>query len=160
MAFHARHDARRKVYRYRILQAPICPPFLGRFVYHCTRALDCSRMDRAAKLIEGTRDFTSFAAAGCRGHTAAPRSCQDRSRIRTVFSSRVVWKPRTSTLVYEVHGNGFLHHMVRNIVGTLIEIGAAERDPTGISGLIEARDRSAAGATAPARGLCLMRVEY
>ncbi|MGH9356696.1 MAG: tRNA pseudouridine(38-40) synthase TruA [Terriglobia bacterium] len=163
--FHERYDARVKVYRYRILQTSICPPFLGRFVYHCTRKLDYSRMDRAAKLIEGRRDFTSFAAAadrggGTNGQGAALRPHQDASSIRTVFSSRIVWKPRTSVLLYEVHGNGFLHHMVRNIAGTLIEIGAAERDPGDILGLIEARDRRAAGPTAPARGLCLVRVEY
>ncbi|MGH9327264.1 MAG: tRNA pseudouridine(38-40) synthase TruA [Terriglobia bacterium] len=158
-AFHARYDARAKVYRYRIFQASICPPFLARFVHHCPRHLDYARMRKAARLIEGRRDFTSFAGAEIE-LDRAPGSPSPRSKIRTVFSSRVIWRPRASLLLYEVRGDGFLRHMVRNIAGTLIEIGNGQRSPTEISQLLEARNRSMAGPTAPARGLSLTKVEY
>lgn len=164
MSFHARYDARRKIYRYRILLASICSPFLARFVHHCTRPLDRSRLNQAARLIEGKHDFTSFAGADSKPcenpQNTVSGSSGEKSKVRTVFSSRVVWRPRTSLLVYEICGNGFLRHMVRNIAGTLIEIGSGERDPGDIPRLIAARDRSAVGPTAPARGLCLVKVEY
>ncbi len=164
-AFHARYNARAKVYRYRILQAAICPPFLARFVHHCPRRLDHALMNRAARLIEGKHDFTSFAAAdfeltGAPLDDRKPGPSPKRSKVRTIFSSRVIWRPRTSLLLYEVRGDGFLRHMVRNVAGTLIEIGSGERDPEGISRLLEASNRALAGPTAPARGLCLVKVEY
>ncbi len=162
--FHARYDARAKIYRYRILQAAVCPPFLARFVHHCTRPLDHSRMDCAARLIEGTHDFTSFAAkdsdACGTARSGGEETSGGTSKVRTVFSSRVIWRPRTSLLIYEIRGSGFLRYMVRNIVGTLMEIGNGEREPGDISRLLEARDRGAAGPTAPALGLCLVKVEY
>ena len=162
--FHARYDARAKIYRYRILQAAVCPPFLARFVHHAARPLDRFRMERAARLIEGTHDFTSFAAKNSEPCGTEQRggsgSSRGKSNVRTVFSSRVIWRPRTSLLIYEIRGSGFLRHMVRNVVGTLIETGSGGREPGDILRLIEARDRSAAGPTAPARGLCLVKVEY
>ncbi|HLW79955.1 MAG TPA: tRNA pseudouridine(38-40) synthase TruA [Terriglobia bacterium] len=162
-SFHARYDAVSKTYRYRILQAPICPPFLARFVDHHPYPLDHRRMDRAARLVEGEHDFTSFAAAGAdaaQEHSAAQRSGEARSMIRTVQSSRLRWRPALSLLVYEIRGNGFLHHMVRNIVGTLVEVGRGKLAPQDMRRILEARDRTLAGPTAPARGLCLAKVDY
>jgi len=161
-AFHARYDARSKTYRYRILQAPICTPFLWRFVCHHPYPLDRGRMAEAAKFVVGEHDFISFAASPV--HAAAgeaeARNDDAGSMVRTIFSSRLLWRPRTSLLVYEVRGNGFLHHMVRNIVGTLIEVGRGRLAPGAIVRILEARDRTLAGPTAPARGLCLVKVEY
>ena len=80
--------------------------------------------------------------------------------VRRIFTSRFLRRPRMSMLIYEVTGNGFLHHMVRNMVGTLIEVGRGKLEPDDITRILIARDRSMAGPTAPAQGLCLMRVEY
>ncbi|MGH9449522.1 MAG: tRNA pseudouridine(38-40) synthase TruA [Terriglobia bacterium] len=161
-AFHARYAAVAKLYRYRILQSNVCPPFLARFVYHTPVRLDAERMMRAAKCFEGEHDFTSFAATEpCRakpqktGRRSAPRSA-----VRRISFSRVFWRPETSILTYDVRGNGFLHHMVRNLVGTLIEVGRDAIPPDAIPAILSARRRPEAGPTAPAHGLCLVRVEY
>ncbi|MGO9271509.1 MAG: tRNA pseudouridine(38-40) synthase TruA [Terriglobia bacterium] len=169
--FHARYHARAKMYRYRILQAPLCSPFFWRFVDHYPYPLDHRRMAEAARRLEGEHDFTSFAASsgdedddppGAGNKPAPPGSPPKRapSMVRTIFSSRFLWRPRMRLLTYEVRGNGFLHHMVRNIAGTLIEVGRGKLAPADVSRILEARDRSLAGPTAPARGLCLMKVEY
>jgi len=151
-AFHARYAAKRKTYRYRILQTATCSPFLWRFVYHYPYPLDHHAMARAARLFQGEHDFTSFAAAG---------DCEEeKSKVRVIHRSRFLWRPRTSLLVYEVTGNGFLHHMVRNMAGTLVEVGRGKLEPADIQRILAARDRTQAGPTAPAQGLCLMKVEY
>ena len=80
--------------------------------------------------------------------------------VREIFSSRILWRPRTSMLIYEVRGSGFLHHMVRNLVGTLMEVGKGKLAPQDVRRILEARDRTLAGPTAAARGLCLVSVEY
>ena len=153
--FHARYNVIRKTYRYRILTTPVCSPFLWRFVCHHPYPLDRARMAQAAKLFEGEHDFTSFAA------TNAQDAEEDtKSRVRVIFRSRFLWRPRSSLLVYEVTGNGFLRYMVRNIVGTLLEVGRGKRAPCDIPSLLAARDRTQAGPTAPAQGLCLVKVEY
>jgi tRNA pseudouridine38-40 synthase len=173
--FHARYDVRSKTYRYRILQAPICSPFLCRFVWHYPFPLDQGRMAEAARLFEGEHDFTSFAAVDPdvgkalygppeqrEHHEGAPLpdTHGGGEMVRKIFFSRVLWRPRTSMLIYETSGNGFLHHMVRNIVGTLVEVGQGKLAPHDIARIIEARDRTLAGPTAPAPGLCLVKVEY
>jgi len=185
--FHARYQVRSKTYRYRILQTPICSPFLWRFVYHYPYPLDRQRMAEAARWLEGEHDFTSFAAsegasvgegptpAGSQNelhgpgeerehHKGAPLQDQNakstRAMVREIFSSRLLWRPRTSMLIYEIRGSGFLHHMVRNIVGTLIEVGRGKLTPNDIIRILGARDRTLTGPTAPAQGLCLVRVEY
>ena len=179
--FHARYDVRSKTYRYRILQAPVCSPFLWRFVRHYPFPLDGERMAEGAKLFEGEHDFTSFAAVD---GSAAEESCQgagedrnaprrdsrssgqpaghkiETAMVRRIFASRIFRHPRTSMLIYEVSGNGFLHHMVRNMVGTLLEVGRGKLEPGGIIRILKARDRTMAGPTAPAQGLCLVEVEY
>ncbi|MBI4166510.1 MAG: tRNA pseudouridine(38-40) synthase TruA [Acidobacteria bacterium] len=165
-AFHARYNARAKVYRYRILQAPVCSPFLWRFVYHYPYALDCTAMAKAARLIEGKHDFTSFAAVGEEQEARRQKSearigrAQAQGMVREIFTSRVLSRTKNSMLIYDVRGSGFLHHMVRNIVGTLMEVGRGKIEPDEIRRILKARDRTLAGPTAPALGLCLMRVEY
>jgi len=159
--FHARYDARSKTYRYRILQAPICSPFLWRFVCHHPYPIDRGKMDEAALFFEGEHDFTSFAGSEGRTDEAEARATPaPHSMVRTIFSSRFLWRPRTSILIYEVRGSGFLHHMVRNIVGTLMEVGRGKLAPRDVTPILEARDRAQAGPTAPAQGLCLVKVEY
>lgn len=155
--FHARHSAKAKMYRYRILQAPICPPFLARYVYHHPYPLDCHRMAQAARLLEGEHDFTSFA-----GSDPARKGTERRedANVREVFYSRITVRKRLRMIVYEVRGSGFLHHMVRNIVGTLLEVGSGKLSPNDMPTILRARDRGLAGATAPASGLWLVRVEY
>jgi tRNA pseudouridine38-40 synthase len=155
--FHARYDAKAKTYRYRILQAAICPPFLARYVYHHPYALDVRRMAQAAKLLEGEHDFTSFAG----GDPALREKKRNRdSNVRQLFLSRISVRKELRMVVYEARGSGFLHHMVRNIVGTLLEIGSGKISPEDILRILEARDRGKAGPTAPASGLWLAKVEY
>ena len=111
-------------------------------------------MAQAAGLIIGEHDFTSFAAVD-------PERCREDeapNNVRAIRSSS--WKRVGEELVYTVRGNGFLHHMVRNLVGTFILVGKATLQPDEITRILEAKDRSAAGATAPAGGLYLVQVEY
>jgi tRNA pseudouridine38-40 synthase len=153
-AFHARYDVRCKTYWYRIVQTPVCSPLLWRFVCHHPYPLDHARMAQAARLFEGEHDFTSFAAAD------GPEEVGEKSRVRIILRSRLHWRPQSSMLVYEVTGNGFLRYMVRNIIGTLIEVGRGKLVPNDIPRILAARDRTQAGPTAPAQGLCLMKVEF
>ncbi|MBO0910266.1 MAG: tRNA pseudouridine(38-40) synthase TruA [Acidobacteria bacterium] len=152
--FHARKSARAKMYRYRIYREDICPPFLSRYVWHYPYPLDENAMQQAAPRVEGEHDYTSFAAVD-------PERREDLangSNMRRIFSSR--WRRESSELIYEVRGNGFLHHMVRNLVGTFLLVGKGTLDPSDITRILEAKDRSRAGATAPASGLYLVSVEY
>lgn len=111
-------------------------------------------MVRAAGAVVGEHDFTSFAAADPeRGRDGVPVS-----NLRTVFSSQ--WERQADELIYTVTGSGFLHHMVRNLVGTFILVGKGTLDPESVAKILDARTRSAAGATAPASGLYLVNVEY
>ena len=154
--FHARYDVRRKTYRYSILQAKVGSPFLGRFVCHHPYPLDRTRMAQAARHFLGEHDFTSFAAADGQDLENDSPKCM----VRSISRSRLLWRPRTSILVYDVTGNGFLHHMVRNVVGTLMDVGRGRTAPTDVPAILAARDRSRAGPTAPAQGLCLVKGEY
>jgi tRNA pseudouridine38-40 synthase len=161
--FHARYGAVSKTYRYRILLAPVASPFIGRFVYHHPYPLDRRAMQRAARMFEGEHDFTSFAAADDapqeNDHGPA-QGTHRRGNVRRLFSSRLRWHSKSSILIYEACGSGFLHHMVRNIVGTLLEIGRGKRQPEDIPRILAARDRTLAGPTAPAQALCLWKVSY
>lgn len=156
--FHARHSAHAKTYRYRIYRGSICPPFLARYVWHYPYPLDEPAMARAAALVVGEHDFTSFAAVDPdRGREEGPVS-----NLRHIFSSgwaRLSTKEENE-LIYTVRGSGFLHHMVRNVVGTFILVGRGTLQPADITRILQARSRSAAGATAPASGLYLVNVEY
>ncbi len=155
LTFHARYGAQAKTYIYRILQAPLALPFISRYVCHYPYPLDGPRMNQAARLFEGEHDFTSFAATPDAEDESATGSA-----VRSIYSSRIIFRPRTSLLVYRVRGSGFLRYMVRNIVGTLIEVGRGRLQPNDMLRILEAQDRTAAGPTASAHGLCLMNVEY
>jgi tRNA pseudouridine38-40 synthase len=151
--FHARKSARAKTYRYRMYRGAICPPFLARYVWHYPYPLDEEAMCAAAECVVGEHDFTSFAAVD-------PERGKDEevSNVRTIFSS--AWLREGEEFVYTVRGSGFLHHMVRNLVGTFLLVGKGTLKPKHINRILEARSRSAAGATAPASGLYLVRVDY
>ncbi len=153
--FHARRSARGKTYRYRIFRGAICPPFLARYVWHYPYPLDEDAMISAADVVQGEHDFTSFAAADPeRGSDGGPIS-----NVRKIFSS--YWEQKMGNeLVYTVTGSGFLHHMVRNLVGTFILVGKGTLQREDLARILAARNRSAAGATAPASGLYLVDVEY
>ena len=153
--FNARFAARSKTYRYRIVNAAVMSPFERRFAWHVPRVLDVGAMGDAAAMLAGRRDFAAFQAAGGVASTS----------IRTLHRSR--WLEQTPPgieggriLTYEVSGDGFLRHMVRNIVGTLVEVGTGRRAPASMAEVLASRDRAAAGPTAPAHGLCLVRVDY
>ena len=170
--FHARHSARAKTYRYRIFRGSICSPFLARYVWHYPYRLDEEKMAQAAQLVVGEHDFTSFAAVDPeRGGEDEPVS-----NVRTIFSSAFSSlasgmsndedlnvggsdSPRNE-LIYTVRGSGFLHHMVRNLLGTFILVGKGTLQAEDVTRILAARNRSAAGATAPASGLYLVSVEY
>jgi tRNA pseudouridine38-40 synthase len=163
--FHARHSAKAKTYRYRIYRESICPPFLARYVWHFPYRLAEEEMARAAKLVVGEHDFTSFAAVDpergrgeAEGGIAVASGIVPVSNVRKIFGSS--WERLGDELVYTVRGSGFLHHMVRNLVGTFILVGKGTVHVEDVTRILEARNRSAAGATAPASGLYLVGVEY
>jgi len=157
--FHARKSAQAKTYRYRIYRDTICSPFLSRYVWHYPYPLDPTKMADAAPFVIGEHDFTSFAAVDPE-RSSVGLSPDDRfeSNVRKVFDSS--WAQEDDELIYNVRGSGFLHHMVRNLVGTFVRVGKGTLQPEDISRILQARDRSAAGATAPASGLFLVSVEY
>src|SRR5690348_4402352 len=150
--FHARHSARAKTYRYRIFRGAICPPFLSRYVWHYPYPLDEGAMTEAASVFVGKHDFTSFAAVD------PERGSENTSNVRTIFESQ--WERHEDEFVYTVRGNGFLHHMVRNLVGTFILVGKGTVSKAELQKILAARNRSRAGATAPGSGLYLVSVEY
>jgi tRNA pseudouridine38-40 synthase len=154
LEFHARKSARAKTYRYRVYRGPVCSPFLARYVWHYPYPLDEDSMRRAADVVIGEHDFTSFAAVD------AERGREDEtiSNVRCIFAS--TWERGGEELIYVVRGSGFLHHMVRNLVGTFVLVGKRTLKPDDVVRILEAHNRSAAGATAPASGLYLMSVEY
>jgi tRNA pseudouridine38-40 synthase len=187
--FHARHSARAKTYEYRIFlekpgrwtekhaQGKICPPFLAPYVYACPWSLDVSALNEVAGAFVGEHDFLSFAATD---PDLAARSADPETKprplprpdfsmqppkaptIKSVFSS--AWEMQGTKdgdlLVYRIRGSGFLHHMVRNLVGTMLDVGRGQLRAAAIPEIVAARRRSAAGPTAPARGLFLHSVEY
>jgi len=151
--FHARKSVQAKTYRYRIYRGAICPPFLARYVWHYPFPLDEKAMRDTASAVVGEHDFTSFAAVDPeRGRE------EEGSNVRRISSS--AWERAGEELLYTVRGNGFLHHMVRNLVGTLILVGKGTLRVENMARILQARNRSAAGATAPASGLYLVNVEY
>jgi tRNA pseudouridine38-40 synthase len=149
--FHPRYDAKAKTYEYRIFRGDICSPFERRYVYHYPYPLDVEQMIRSASLLEGDHDFTAFAASDDRDE-------QGGSKVRTIFCSRLTLEG--DRLIYRVTGSGFLKHMVRNIVGVLIEAGKGNIDAAGLRSRLEPGCATPAGPTAPARGLFLVSVEY
>lgn len=152
--FHARKSAQAKTYEYRIYRGEICPPFLARYVYHHPYPLDEEAMAQAASIVVGEHDFTSFAAVD----PEIKKGAGETGNVRTIYSS--AWQRAGDEFLYSVRGNGFLHHMVRNLVGTFLMIGKSNLTAKDLRRILELRDRSAAAATAPASGLFLVSVEY
>ena len=159
-AFHARFDAVAKSYRYRLLHGPVMSPFLRRYAWHVRDRLDVGAMSEAGRMLVGEHDFAAFQAAGSAVRTT----------VRTLFDLAVgravpgAWTGADAggaeMTVIEVRGSGFLRHMVRTIVGTLVEVGRGRWGPAEVERALRAADRSAAGPTAPPRGLFLTGVGY
>jgi tRNA pseudouridine38-40 synthase len=161
--FHARHSAIGKTYEYRIHPiGDICSPMLAPYVWACHLPLDLTTLQNAATHILGTHDFTSFAAADpdLTSRTSEPSTDQPphATAVRTIHHSN--WRQHEGQLIYRITGTGFLHHMVRNLVGTFVETGTGRIPVSSIPTILAARSRSAAGPTAPASGLFLVEVEY
>jgi len=178
-SFHARHSAIGKTYEYRIfpLRSPclnprtghrepqieldelgtnICPPILAPYVWPCPWPLDLAALNDAARHVVGAHDFTSFAASD--PDLTARTTLDETSPVRTITHS--AWHASDGLIVYRVRATGFLHHMVRNLVGTFVQAGARRLPPDAIPNILAARNRSAAGPTAPATGLFLVTVDY
>jgi tRNA pseudouridine38-40 synthase len=146
--FHARFSARSKTYRYQIRHGNIADPFERAFVWHMPERLRVEEMRAAAGVLIGTHDFAAFRSIGT----------PVRDSVRTVTQSTIT--DAEGRMAYEISGNGFLRHMVRAIVGTLVEIGRGFRDTESMAALLRGSARSDAGATAPPQGLFLVRVDY
>jgi len=147
--FHPRHHATSKTYEYRIFRGEVCPPAEWRYVHHYPYPLDLDRMTTLAPILEGSHDCSALAATDDR---------ELESTVRTIFSSRI--EITGDYLFYRVSGSGFLKHMVRNIVGTLLEAGKGNLDADGFRELLVPASGKRAGPTAPAKGLFLVRVDY
>jgi tRNA pseudouridine38-40 synthase len=149
--FHPRYDVIAKSYEYRIWRAEVCPPFKRLYVHHHPYPLDEERMVSLAPLFVGEHDFSAFAAADETDELG-------RSKVRHVFSSSIA--SSGDRLIYRVRGNGFLKHMVRNIVGVMLEAGKGNVDAAGIEARLKPGCTIPPGPSAPARGLFLLGVEY
>ncbi len=151
--FSARFDATAREYRYRIVDGAVPPLFLERYAWHQSARLDLEAMRRAAALLVGEHDFKSFCVAG---------SAEGKPTVRRVDAIEIVEEQHLGErcVTLRVVGNAFLHSMVRVIAGTLVEVGSGRREPEWVAAALQARDRSAAGPTAPAHGLVLHAVSY
>jgi tRNA pseudouridine38-40 synthase len=147
--FHARKDCKSKVYEYRVLNRNVRSVFLREYAWHISQPLDLGEMKKAAQRLIGEHDFSSFRSVGTPTRTA----------VRNVI--RAEWKrDREGLLTFEIEANGFLKQMVRAIVGTLVEVGKKKITPEDFGQILESRDRTKAGPTAPAHGLFLKEVKY
>jgi tRNA pseudouridine38-40 synthase len=147
-SFHARFNARAKTYRYQIRNTPVADPFDRAYVWHLPEPLARDAMAAAAAMLVGTHDFGAFRSVGS----------EVASSVRTLRRSE--WRSNDALMTYEVSGDGFLRHMVRAVVGTLVEIGRGWRPPADIAALLSGGTRAEAGATAPPHGLFLVSVDY
>lgn len=167
--FHARFSARRKTYAYHLLHAPVADPLARAWMWLVSQRLDVGAMRAALATLEGTHDFKAFQAAGSRVAET----------VRTLESATLTVGPWpglplavapgadrpdgdrvAAVLQFAFTGDGFLRHMVRNLVGTVVEVGLGRRPPEDFHGILQARDRRRAGPTAPAQGLVLLEVDY
>ncbi|HEX6175074.1 MAG TPA: tRNA pseudouridine(38-40) synthase TruA [Candidatus Binatia bacterium] len=147
-AFDARRQGRSRIYEYRILNRSSPSPFHLRYAWHVHDSLDLAAMRQAITCLNGEHDFSSFRGAGC--DAAHP--------VRTVYATSI---NRTGdVIVFTVEATAFLRHMMRNLIGTLVEVGRQQRSPQSFAGLLDACDRTQAGMKAPAQGLFLMEVKY
>jgi tRNA pseudouridine38-40 synthase len=149
-AFHARYSARSKVYQYRILNRFTPAALYRQYAWHIKKPLDLDAMSKAITCLEGEHDFSAFEAAG------SPRS----DSVRTVIDTNLTGKDADGYVVFTVEANGFLRYMVRNVVGTIVDVGLGKLSPEGFEDILIAKDRRKAGITAPAHGLVLKEVKY
>lgn len=146
--FHARFSAKSKVYRYVIVNKSYCPVFIRKYAWHITHTLDIEVMKQEAKVLLGSHDFKSF--------QAADKTKKD--SVRTIKTINII--KRNNCINICIEADGFLYNMMRNIVGTLIEIGRGKFPPGSLKRILQRKDRKKAGVTAPSKGLCLDRVIY
>lgn len=149
--FHPRHHATAKTYRYRIYRERVCPPFERFFVWHQHAALDEAAMERCARLFVGCHNFRAFAATD-------ERYTPDADMRRTIFSAEL--HREGAMLCFEVRGSGFLKHMVRNLVGALVEVSVGNLSGDDVAAMLHSGRRSLGIRTAPPSGLFLVSVEY
>ena len=146
--FHSRYNALGKTYKYTCYVGEGKPVFDRKYVYVVEEKLDLSKMEQAAEYLKGTHDFASFC--------SNPKMKKSTTRcVDTILIDK-----EGDYLIFTFHGNGFLHHMVRILTGTLLEVGMGKRTPQSMQELIEAKKRELAGFTVPAQGLCMMEVDY
>lgn len=149
--FHAQFNAVRKTYHYNLFVGPVQPPLERLYALHIYSKIDLNAMQEAAQFLLGEHDFTSFANESHRGSAAE-------DPVRTM--ERIDFVQSGGNVRIEFQGNGFLYKMVRNCVGTLLEVGTGKRKPADIISILEARDRRQAGQAAPPHGLFLFHVDY
>ncbi len=147
--FHARYDSKSKIYNYRILNTPLASAIGRQYYWHIRTPLSLNLMQQAARHLVGTKDFKAFEGSG------SPRS----STIRSVINAELVREDR-NFIVFKIEGNGFLRFMVRNIIGSLVDVGFKKTSPDDFKRILLSKDRGLAGITAPPQGLFLMRVRY
>ncbi|HID30876.1 MAG TPA: tRNA pseudouridine(38-40) synthase TruA [Desulfobacterales bacterium] len=148
--FHARFSARAKVYDYRILNRPTPAALFRQYAWHIKKALELNAMRRAMVCLEGKHEFSAFEGVG------SPRS----HSVRTVVALTLTGKDADGYVVFSIEADGFLRHMVRNIVGTLVDVGLRKMTPEDFEDILISRDRKQAGITAPPHGLFLREVKY
>jgi tRNA pseudouridine38-40 synthase len=159
--FHSRWDALAKTYRYRIFRGRVVPPFLWKYVQQDPYELNFDAMAEAARHFIGEHDFTSFAAS-----TGSEEDDRERTTIRAIYRSELLRTENANShnsageWVYVVRGKSFMRHMVRKMVGTLVDVGRGKLVAADLPELFALRDRSKSGATMPPHGLCLENVEY
>ena len=165
-SFHARYCARLKTYRYLVINAEVVSPFERRYVWHVPQRLDIAAMIAAARALEGEQDFAALQGARSAVKTTVRTVTLAEVREATaveVIGGSLALPARAAGgrfIVFEMSGTGFLRHMVRNAVGTLVEIGRGRRETVWMGDVLASHDRAQAGPTAPASGLFLVNVEY
>jgi tRNA pseudouridine38-40 synthase len=175
-SFHPRFDARAKSYRYRICNGDVLSPFERRYAWHVPGALDAAAMQAAAQMLEGVHDFAAFQSTGSDVRTTereifSSQIADCRLQIDWGIASRgsvaigrslesAICNRQSAIIAYEITGSGFLRHMVRAIVGSIVEVGRGRHPPEWMAAVLASRDRGRAGPTAPAGGLFLVSVTY
>ena len=148
--FHAQYSARSKVYQYRILNRSTPVALFRQYSWHIRKPLDLNAMNKAMAHLDGQHDFSAFEATG------SPRS----DAVRTVIDADLTEKDADGYVVFSIEADGFLRYMVRNVVGTLVDVGLGKTSPQAFEDILMSKDRKQAGVTAPAQGLLLKEVKY